>query len=258
MWNRGRTTPRLGAILLAMMSVLTASPGVLLPAHAEPTVMMAWDTCNPSNFSYDEVTRELTSDGQLQIWVLGQELGSQAYSFDLEFRNPEGAPLADAWRYDPDGCQAESLLSFLFRNPHPTGQSCGLGLSEHSSVHTVVFENQYDPSTRRARIHVEVHYSPATTTTVPNVRYRLARLYFFQAPQSVFGSTKDPGECGGLEQGVCFRITDARYQNAAGEWIPWAIDTTPVTAHGEGTPVPECAGIPVRPTTWGAVKATYR
>jgi hypothetical protein len=204
------------------------------------------------------MTRESFTDNALELWVERQDSPSQAYALDLEFWNPTGDPLPDAWRYDPEGCQPESLLTFIFRNPMPNIGTCGPGLAETRYAHTVLFENEHDPIAHRARIRIEVHYSPPTSNISPSTRYRLARLYFPHAPHSIFGEATAPGECGGLEEPVCFRLTDARYQDSAGQWIAWPIDGTPVTAHGEGTPIPVCDVVPVRSTTWGTIKANYR
>jgi len=256
--NAMRDEPSRARGFAALILIVGTSMLGSTTAEPAPIVKMAWGSCSPAHGRPDYVTREGATSGRLLLWVEGQESGSQAYSFNLEFWNPSGDHLADAWRFDPEGCQAESLLIFNFRNPDPTGQSCGFGLSEPRAVYPVVFDNRYDAVSRRARVHVEVQYLSPTTSISPTARYLLAEFYFEQYLTSVNGEATEQGFCGDFEEPVCFRVTDARYQDPDGAWIAWAIDAAPVTAHGEGTPIPQCDAVPARPTTWGAVKATYR
>jgi|SRR5688572_2373638 len=223
-------------------------------AFAEPVVQLAWHTCGSSGAT-DLVTESKGSDVFLVAWVEGQEAGHQGYSVTIEWKAAAGGSLPDAWRFDSEGCQPESLIRVDHLNPIPHTASCWTGLCGTSS-----FSRQssmiYEPSTGTARLSLEVLYPQGIPAGNPSLRYLLTRTTFFL---STFGreGESEIGTCGGLEQPVCFRLVDARYQNLAGTWVPWTIGNSIVSVHGESVPAPDCLAVPARPSTWGRIKTQY-
>jgi hypothetical protein len=251
MEGKGAISRRWRLLVLLGATAFLVEP---LAAEGAPVINLDWSGSGCRG-PFNLVTVE-GSDPSLNGWVQGQEEGHQGYELSIEWFAADGTEVPDAWRFDKPGCQAETPLEITNLNPVTTSQGCGPGLSEPRPF-TRTIDLSYDIVTRRSTLAMAVSYPQGIPSPNPYRKYIAVRMIFSVAATSRYGISSEPGVCGGYERPVCFRVGIARYQNLAGEWVPWTRGT-PASAHGPEIEAPNCDAVPAAATNWGRIKAQYR
>lgn len=241
---------------LAILGFLAFAPN----AFADGVASLSWDACvGPTNKS---VTPGSVVD--LVASVLGQSQTANAYEFRITVQ-PIVRAVADAWRFDPEGCQGNSVLQILQDAPAAIAGACP---SFDGNLHSVqVKDFSYDVTGGDAFITLAVAYpnpdnglgNPAATN--PTQRYFLGDVRF-DMHYGVTGPTPNDGstDCGGLETPTCFQLVQASWTDLNGGAHPWTIGASSVTAN-DPTNASRCPGLTptaARPSTWGSIKSQYR
>jgi len=229
-------------------------------AFAQGAVSLSWDSCvGPINKSVLPGTQ-----ASAFVSVLGQSQVHQAYQVQVLIGNGT-ANLADAWRFDPTGCQGSSFITIDHLAPASVVKVCPTFQGALQSVQ--VKDYSYDPLTGKARAVLYDAYpnnaSPGSPpqgnpgATDPTKRYFLARFLF----DETFGANgpSDPGNtCGGLEIATCFHLSSATWLDLNGNEFPWTVAQDFITSNDAANNT-HCPGpTPTQPTTWGHLKNQYR
>jgi hypothetical protein len=233
--------------ILASLLFLAAAAST---ASAVPAVRMSWDNCTPLVINRDIVPGTVVG---LVGSVAGQDMGHQGYEVWLLLGG--GGPIADAWRFDSDGCQTPAGITLEHIAPSAIGKTCPSFQGLLASVQVKTYD--YDPSTGKARCVVANAYPAGIPNPNPATRYFLMRA-LFDHTFSVDGPGS-PGEtCGGLERGVCVHVTRANWLDLTGVTLPFALENEFVTSRDPANDT-RCPGAtPVESKTWGQIKDTYR
>jgi hypothetical protein len=92
----------------------------------------------------------------------------------------------------------------------------------------------------------------------PAVTYLLGEI-LYDHTRSVVGPPASNDGCGGVERQMCFTLEDAQWLDAESAPHPFKCLGLCGLAWQEGRPGLGCFGdLPVRRTTWGAIKSFYR
>ncbi|MGH7724645.1 MAG: hypothetical protein ACREOU_04385 [Candidatus Eiseniibacteriota bacterium] len=233
--------------ILASLLFLAAAAST---ASAVPAVRMSWDNCTPLVVNKDVAPGTIAG---LYGSVVGQELPHQGYEVWLLLGG--GGPIADAWRFDSDGCQTPAGIALDHTAPTAVSKTCPSFQGLLASVQVKTYD--YDPSTGKARAVVANAYPAGILNPVLTQRYFLMRANFDHT-FSVNGPTNPGVDCGGLERGVCVHVTRANWLDLAGITIPFALENEFVTARDPANDT-RCPGAtPVETKTWGQIKDAYR
>jgi hypothetical protein len=238
-------------VSLLLLSVAASS------AFAEGNVNLSWDTCvGPIDKAVLPGTQAFAFAS-----VLGMATASSGYEVDLAIGTP-GSQLADAWRFDPSGCEGSSLIA-MDQNPTAAvskvcpalqGQAASLQIKDYS----------YDTITGKARLVFANAYPTGFSSPVVTTRYHLVNVKF----DMTFGvnGPADPAiACGGLEKPVCIALTKQIYiqysavpgDPANGTEHTWGVAQDHITSNDPQNTT-RCPGaVPARPATWGQIKNTY-
>lgn len=248
--------------LFASMLVLAATA---TSSFAAPSLSLNWNTCTgPIDLA---VTGGAAIDGYASVF--GQTQTSKAYQIRV-LAGSAGGPLADAWRFDPTGCEGTTFYSLNSFAQSAASKACPSFQGNVAGVHIPDFS--YDPTTGKALITFANAYpntdangvdqgNPAATN--PAVHYCLCDYHFDLSFATV--APTDPGNtCGGVGVPVCFAIAPLG-ATAGPSWldvnnneIPWAVSSGFLTTN-DPTDASHCPGVvPAAPTTWGHLKGQYR
>jgi hypothetical protein len=227
-------------ILLAIALVLSSS----IPAYAAGTVNLSWTDCPQTIVSSLEVVESHAV--LLRVWVAGET--ATHTGFRLRLRGvPLSGTLADAWRFDADGCQPIDRFTV---QTYPQFSKCpvfGGSTSTEQKYYVVPAGQNY------AEFGVDVGYSePRTSQSSANF---LANFHFIHA-MSTFGQGSG-GECGGQEEPICFVLEEAVYRDTEGVEHAWSFGSSVVIAAGPGELQP-CDPVPAQASSWGLLKRQYR
>jgi hypothetical protein len=182
---------------LGLVAALVLTPAAAL---AQPTFHLAWDACAgmagataDQAFAGPGVYRQVVSGTGFEGTVTG-------YEVVLRARAPGG--LADAWRLDAAGCQADRV-AIVTAAASKACPSLG-GLSSLNRTIT------YDPASGSIDLRMSATFPPvaasaAATHTLFRIDYDLGA--------AAAGPTVPGAACGGADRPVCFAIVDARWLN---------------------------------------------
>jgi hypothetical protein len=236
------------ARVLASLLFLSVAAGT---ASAVPAVRVSWDNCDPLVVNKDIAPGTMAS---LYASVLGQDQPHQGYEVWLSLGSGPGG-LADAWRFDVDGCQGTAFVTLDHTAPAAVVKTCPSFQGNLASVQVKTYD--YDPSSGKARAVVANAYPAGILNPLVGQRYFLMRG-LFDHTFSVDGATTPGVDCGGLARGVCAHITRAQWLSLTGAEVPFAIANEYVTARDPANDT-RCPGAtPTQPATWGSIKAQYK
>jgi hypothetical protein len=182
---------------------------------------------------------------------------SQSYEIKLHAGTP-GGPLVDAWRFDTNGCEGQTLWSFSVTPPAPLSKTCP---SMQGSLPNIqVKDYQYDTTTGKSNLILANLYpnnglgNPADAD--PSKQYFLADFHF-DFTFGVTGPGNPPNTCGGIEQPVCWAIYQTDFINTAGDQVDWVQAQNFLTVNDPNNSS-HCPGaVPAVPATWGQIKGAY-
>lgn len=272
---------RRAALAFAAELALPVQGVAQVPAH--PTLDLHW------NRPDGHYKRNFEGPGPVDIYVTLRGLREPITAHQIwltvtwDYWGHTGdKPLPDAWRFDPDGCQAgracmqTGQLSPYLSGP-PTSEARELGLVE------------YDEGTHRLRVGMAEIYG-RTAVLDPESTYTVLRLRFDHSFSVAGDSATSAGSCTGAGEWLHIGFNSARrssyidvngvehpfdmgqeflYWNAP----PWLGARTPPSDElaAEGLPdlfsgrsgsllaLPRCdVPVPAHATTWGRLKSNYR
>ena len=246
-----RNRTGLALVLLVLGSTVGRS------ALASPEVRFTWGVgqyrwCPPAS-----TDQPVFPGTRLQAYVtlIGHDAPHRDWRYELEMSPADGGAFPDAWRVDSLGCAAESGLTTYFQPPPiETCLRHFYSLAHPGSVIAPRMESRFDAATNRLRISVWVGIEPGHEQPNPAAVYVLG-VFAFDHAQSVVGASDGSSTCGGVERPFCIRLVSASYLDPVGNWIPWAIDPSIISANGAGGP--PCFVTPANSTTWGFLKVRY-
>jgi hypothetical protein len=238
-------------VSLLLLSVAASS------AFAEGVVNLSWDTCvgpinkavvpGSINFAFASLSNMTTQ--------------SSGYEVDLAIGTP-GSPLADAWRFDPAGCEGSALIAM---DQNPTAAVSKVCPSLQGALAALQIKDySYDSITGKARLVFANAYPAGMTAPNPAVRYHLLNVKF-DMTFGVNGPADPAVACGGLENPVCIALIKGIYiqysavpgDPANGTEHSWTFQQDHIRSNDTAN-VTRCPGaVPARPATWGQIKNTY-
>jgi hypothetical protein len=235
---------------------------VTTTAFAAPVANLSWDGCTgPVNKAIAPGTQ-----ASAYVSVLGVTTTSQAYQVQVRIGN--GTPvLADAWRFDPAGCQGSSFITIDHLAPAAVSKTCPSfqGILASVQVKAYLYDEPGQPGRARAVCYnaypnnacsgCPAQGNPAATN--PAQRYFLARFLFDES----FGvnGPSDPGlTCGGLEIGTCLAMVSQSWLDIDGNEFALPLAQDYLTSN-DASNATRCPGAtPTKATTWGSLKNQYR
>lgn len=240
--------------LLTGMAILSTLVVSGVSQAADGVVDMTWDTCVGPN---DKTT---TAPGVYGIYlsVIGIDQLHKAYDVRAIYGNAT-QQVPDAWRFDALGCQGSSLVALDHLAPAAVSKVCPSFMQTSApslQIKDVGFSPPSDPYAQTLmRIVMANSYPNGVATVSAATRYFLTR-FNFDHTFSVTGPTTLGVDCGGFEQSICFKLSNASYLTLDGIEIPFGrVNPAPyVSFNGPGA----CPGVPAKTTTWGSIKGQYR
>ena len=244
--------------LLTGLTVLAAVVFAGTSYAANGTVDMSWDNCTPI------VQDKSTTTPGIYSWFiseLGNDSNHQGHETRVIYGN-QTQTVPDAWRFDATGCETSAFVTLDHTAPAAVSKTCP-SFSQAAAtvpVKDLAFSDPVnDPyAATTMRIVIASGYG-APVTANPAVRYFLGSATF-NLTSAVVGAGDGVTTCGGLEQSICFKLTLATYYDAT---LLQEISFDRAVA--PGAPLfltwngpTACPAVPVRPSTWGAIKGQYR
>jgi hypothetical protein len=233
--------------VLSAIALLAALAATASTALAMPNARLSWDACAP-------VVNNRTFTGQ-QVYEIvisgtGWDSRYRGHRFDLIWHAPGGGMPPDLWKLGPDGCTFRS--NFPGHTTASADASCpGLGAPDFLDLSQtrIPFFNQ-PPDTPGIRLVAGFPGVDGVAAT----RYTLWRVLFDLRDAEI---EHDPNaHCGDAEAPLCFQLIAGDYTDDLGFFHPVALENTVLGWHNAGG---DCLGaVPVRPATWGALRAQYR
>ncbi len=230
------------AVALSAVSFLVLAPPA---SRAQEVTRLSWNSCR-------SWISEQSPIGPIIYKLVLSCIGATGlYSgHDTQIRVGPSFPIPDCWRFDADGCEGSSLISFsnaAFDQTCPAFQ--GTSPSRNTSY-------DYDASISPfAWIRLANTFNEFNA--VSTQRYTLF-VISFDMTYTVSGPGDPPNYCGGTEIPVGFQSLGTEFLHTDGHLTK---DTTSPELFAEFAwidcfPDWECTG--AHPSTWGRVKATYR
>lgn len=246
------------------------------PGSGVPLVDLAWDQCAPL------VTRRIDPSQQdvhtLFVTATGMTEPHTGYEARLWFATEmpcHGATFTpDAWRFDPQGCQAGRAELSITPPPGTCPALWGSG-AEPVSVRLIAHEPLDGHTPPGAmRIVCAVTYPQSVQTPDPGQRYFLFAIRF-DLTNAVAGSGRPGLTCGGLENPMCFalwagvemdpgncefgRFTHMHYTDTNGVEQPMTPGQGYATYGLDPSSEFSCFEVTkALPTTWGRLKKGFR
>jgi hypothetical protein len=242
---------------------------IAIEASAYPTLTAHWGECpvgpvDPINAGPGDPRAEtitITATG-LSGLVMGVEVS-------LFFSTFGGGGIGNAWRFDPDGCEAGHLIVNQISGSSPCPLLTGPNPQTLSST-TYAVDSYQGTVTGRERFYAVQQFDPIVAD--PAKTYTIARFDFDRT--NVFpGGDLRPDSCGCYERPMCIQILLADYLDGNGNtqdfaWsqgrLSWNDPWNSLSCGGEGGNSPNdtlCVAnmpTPTRRASWGQVKVSYR
>jgi hypothetical protein len=237
----------LGTALGGLISATSwAQPGGLVEG-------VSWEGCfaPPSNRSFACDT-DLGAPFELVIWLVPFPTGEPHAVIGADARlliESPGPDLPSWWRLEPGACRA-GTAALEFASPAPSGCADAWGGLASGGI-----QYQLPVACDQGQIFLALHAAmpPGQSRTFEHAAYALFRLRLSRA------NTVGPGACGGCSSPVCL-ISNGVFIRGLTQ-PGWGYSTFGV-ASWQGASCrwdSPCPGpTPVRPSTWGAIKAIYR
>jgi len=227
----------------ALLALILAA----VPAQADPTVTLAWNSCTgPINVQADP-----GAPLSLVASVTGQTEGHKAFQVRVLLR-PYGSFMPDAWRFDEGGCQGPLRRTF---NHYSQDPNCPQFHGDEPSLEITDFA--LDVNVNHYRFVYATAYPFGIPTADPNTRYMMVRMnldhtFSTQAP-SIPGET-----CGGFYQQMCFFLYKAEWVDMSGAERTYNVNSERLAMNDPYYSACFSTAVPAKPATWGAIKNTYR
>ncbi len=226
------------------------------PAGAEQGVYLTWNDCARSSSASADFGAPCSSDGDQSLYcafMLAQPLYSVvAVEIVVDVQHSDTV-LPPWWQFGPGGCREGSLSARADFQGNSTcadfwhGQATLNGLSGY-------FVNEPRGGMNQARIRMAFAVLPA-------LHQSLSADTMYYAARVVFGNDRT-GSCPGCQAPACLVLNSiliGRLPGAPGGDLvldqPGAQGSNQATWHGQGA---DCAAVPVKAHTWGALKSLYR
>ncbi len=214
------------------------------------TLDLSWNACTPV-VTNKVPTGSPPSPVVLVVRATGQSAPHTGFEFRVDFMDIDGS-IPDAWRFDPYGCPGETFFSLQTDPPTPLCPAFqGTGATGVGGMTFFDNDSGFGPPWRFALV-VSRRYG-ATEAPPPGALRSLARVVFDHT-YSVAGPGTPGLTCGGFERNLCLTVHpgSARWYDASGAPTSFQSGQSWLTFHDE------CMPVPVAPSTWGAIKSTYR
>jgi len=227
---------------------MAATLGLSLPVASEPAMRGSWIFSCASTVTEVEIAPG--DSRRLTFSHTNADSLARRIRIVLELAPLDGGAVPDAWRFDAAGCQGDYGLLWDTYIAAAV-KTCPLNLppNQQSVWHATSLAQEGD----RLRLEFErVFGGPPDVATGD----RLVLSLRFDHLWSVAGPATDAEHCGGFERGVCVRLIEATHESFAGLVRPYVRTNSVYSANAGG--LGSCEVVPVRATTWGAIKGQYR
>jgi hypothetical protein len=236
---------RIGMMILSFLAFAGVSHAAI------GTVDMTWDGCTGPV----DKTTNVAAPYSIFVTVIGHDEGHKGYDVRIIYGNAS-QQVPDAWRFDANGCEGSSLVTMDFNSKAcPRFQQNSSG--NVGPITKVEFSPPFDPyPVTLMRALFAWVYSPDVTAVNPGTRYLLVRIGF-DLSQAVPGPGTPGITCGGFEEPMCFRLSNASFldTNNVEKLFNRSNPMLAVSFNGAGV----CPGaVPAKPATWGSIKGQYR
>jgi len=239
-------------VALAWIACLTLTAGA---AHAGEELHLSWDACDSDAGAAHNRTFDCVDAGATHVLHAAFTLAAPVDSvFGLEVvvdLQSASTTLPDWWRLDGTGCRTGALSADLLFGTTSCAPAFGPTALASFPSYTVGMPRG---GTNQARIKVGVGVSPdQAVTLLAGTPYQAVRLKITSASTAT---------CTGCATGTCLVLNSILLKRppsalggnvyvltpgpGAANWATW---------QGDGS---DCAAVPVRAVTWGAIKALYR
>lgn len=242
-----KVTRVLGSLLLLGMTATASFAG---------TVDLNWTPCAPSGFNTNTA-----GGGPIHAYasLTNQSVVSQSYEIKIRGGSP-GGPIADAWRFDPTGCEGTPFWGISVLPPAAVSKTCPALMGNVPNIQ--VKDYSYITTTGQVQIILANLY-PNNGLGNPNsgnpaTKYFMAD-YLFDLTFAVAGPS-DPvaGTCGGVLNPVCLAIYQTDFIDLTGAQVDYTVGQGFLTVN-DANNLSHCPGsVPTVPKTWGQVKGQYR
>src|SRR5688572_18491052 len=185
------------ALVLCFASSLVAHP-----ARAQPSVSLAWDACAGAPGAAME--KSFSGPGVYRQVVSGTGFSGPVGGYEVVLRARAAGGLADAWRFDLEGCQSGRAAIATAAS----SKACP-SLAGSSSLNTTF---TYDPVSGSIDLRMTTTFAPVMAAA--GTTYTLFRIDY-DLGTATAGATEPGTSCGGAGQPVCFAIVDARWLDGA-------------------------------------------
>jgi len=236
-----------------LLAALLAFPGAA--RAGDGIVELSWHACSP-------IVQDLstTTPGTYSVYASVRDFDGphKGYLVEIVYGNVV-QDVPDAWRFDFAGCQEPSSpLPIDYLAPPEVEQACpSLVTNPVGAIN--IRDISFNPSppfpTTNMRAILAIIYGTGSPAADPTKRYFLARIRFDHT-KSVPGETVPEVNCGGFEQSMCFKLSQAQYllqddtvRDFGRQGVPTLSFNSPAACVG---------ATPVQPTTWGRLRDTYR
>jgi hypothetical protein len=208
---------------------------------AAQTASVHWDDCNlwatNKQFTGSAVYRQVLSGWGYDAPMRGYSIRIRITSSNVY--NLPYAPPADAWRFDPAGCNAGRAAAST------SVQSCAVLGTGTSVVVT------YDGSA----VRVTLTATHDVVDPLPNVTYVLGEIAYDHSASAV--GPQDPGMCGNADMPACFVIEAAEWYDAQNVAHPIQFELFSGVSWQDPNKGTCFYDLPVQPVPWTAVKRLY-
>lgn len=203
------------------------------------TLDPSWDRCSPVLVDRTIVPGSFAS---LHVSVIGHDQPHRGYEFWIAIGD-EANTTPDAWRFDDGGCQGPMRLLIDHLNRAVVTKTCPSFQGARESIQIKGYlpapAHLNLPSGMAVAVLANTYPETKFTMVNPDTRYFLGRVRFDHS-LSALGTASQPGTCGGLEYGMCFRLISERcgWVNDSGQQVQFTIGNGRVTANGGCQAVP--------------------
>lgn len=210
-------------------------------AYAQPAHRISWDGCDPYVQNKDFA-------GAAVYKLVASAINAGEPNNGHRTKVSIGPDLADAWRFDSDGCQV-GQLSVGYGG---VSKVCAAYQGSNPLPLSAFF---YDGVTGKAELDVSNTYDLVARD--PGVRYTLWQASFDHA-FSDFGPQDPLLACGFVENPLCFHTVFTEMLLEDGSKIPWVLENEFVTWQDPNNDTRCPFATQAEPSSWGRVKGMYR
>lgn len=222
---------------------------------AAGTIHLSWNPCAVSPVNMTE-----SGGTAIDAWatLTNQSDISQSYEIKIVAGSP-GGPIADAWRFDPTGCEGSAFFFIATLPPAALSKTCPA--LQGTVPNFQVKDYAFDATNGKCQIVLANLYPNnglGSGLADPTKQYFLAQYHF----DFTFGvpGPSDPvaGTCGGVLAPVCLAIYQTDFVNTATEAVDWVRGQDFLTVNDPNNSS-HCPGAtPTVSKTWGQLKSQYR